>query len=155
WTLRVADKDTPGLAARAASYGSPLAFLERDLTWRQEVQSPDLRERLEGCLEDGRRLRADHPFYSYGFVPAGVSLPRLLAHQFLHTDLPHLGVNMLFLWSVGGLLELTLGAFLFVPAYLLCGVAAALVHAVFHPGSTEPAIGASGAVAGAMGLFAL
>lgn len=155
WTLRVAEKEAPGLTQRAAAHGSPLVFLERDPMWRQEIRSTDLRERLEACVEDGRRLRSEHPFYTYGFVPADVSGTRLLAHQFLHADALHLGFNMLFLWSVGGLLEFTLGAALFVPAYLLCGVAAALAHAAFNPGSTEPAIGASGAVAGAMGMFAL
>jgi membrane associated rhomboid family serine protease len=39
--------------------------------------------------------------------------------------------------------------------YLLTGVAAGLLHVGAHLGSTEPAIGASGAVAGLMGLFAV
>ena len=155
WTLRLADQQAPGLVQRAGTHDSPLAFLERDPHWRREVQSAELRSRLEDCLADARRLRSGHPFYAYGFVPAEVSLPRLLAHQFLHADVFHLGFNMLFLWAVGGLLELTLGAALFLPAYLVCGIAAALGHAAFHPGSTEPAIGASGAVAGAMGMFAV
>jgi membrane associated rhomboid family serine protease len=155
WTLRLADQQAPGLVQRAGAYDSPLTFLERDPHWRREVQSAELRERLEACLEDAGRLRSGHPFYTYGFVPAEISLKRLLAHQFLHADVFHFGFNMLFLWAVGGLLELTLGAALFAPAYLLCGVVAALGHAAFHPGSTEPAVGASGAVAGAMGMFAV
>jgi len=155
WTIRLADQQAPGLAQRAGSYDSPLAFLDRDPHWRREVSSAELRERLEACLEDARHLHASHPFYAYGFVPADVSLPRLLAHQFLHVDVFHLGFNMLFLWAVGGLLELTLGSAVFASAYLACGVVAALSHAAFHPGSTEPAVGASGAVAGAMGMFAV
>ena len=155
WTLRLADQQAPGLVQRAGAYDSPLTFLQRDPHWRREVQSAELRERLEACLEDAGRLRSGHPFYAYGFVPAEISLRRLLAHQFLHADVFHFGFNMLFLWAVGGLLELTLGAALFAPAYLLCGVVAALGHAAFHPASTEPAIGASGAVAGAMGMFAV
>lgn len=155
WTLRVAEAQAPGVSRRAEAYDSPLEFLERDGLWRGEVASDELRQRLEACLEDHRRLRAAHPFYAYGFVPARISAARLITHQFLHADLFHVGFNMLFLWTVGGLLELTLGAAVFVPAYLACGVAAALAHAAFHPASSEPAIGASGAVAGAMGLFAV
>ncbi len=155
WSLRVAEKDVPGLAQRAAGYGSVLAFLDRDDSWRREVASAELRQRLEDCLEDYRRIRSEHPFHRYGFVPSDISFTRLLAHQFLHADVFHLGFNMLFLWTVGGLLELTLGAALFAPAYLVCGFIAALAHAAFHPGSPEPAIGASGAVAGAMGMFAV
>jgi membrane associated rhomboid family serine protease len=155
WTLRVAEAQAPGLTQRAAGHSSVFAFLQADGYWRQEVQDGELRGRLEACLEDHRRLRQGHPFYTWGFVPAEISLWRLLAHQFLHADILHVGFNMLFLWTAGGLLELTLGAAAFVPAYLASGVAAALAHAAFHPGSSEPAVGASGAVAGAMGMMAV
>jgi len=155
WTLRVAEADAPGLARRAGGHGSALAFLEHDTLWRSEIKSSELRERLDACLQDHRKLRSEHPLYAYGFVPAEISLLRLLTHQFLHADVLHVGLNMLFLWTVGGLLELTLGAAVFAPAYLAGGVAAALAHAAFHPGSTEPVVGSSGAVAGAMGMFAV
>ncbi len=39
--------------------------------------------------------------------------------------------------------------------YLVSGAAAACAHAASAPGSTEPAVGASGAVAGLMGFFAV
>lgn len=153
WTLRVADAKAPGLTQRAAGHPSTLAFLRDDTLWRREIETGELRERLEGCLEDYGRLRAGHPFYAWGFIPADISLGRLLAHQFLHADILHVGFNMLFLWTAGGLLELTLGGAVFVPAYLASGIVAALAHAAFHPGSAEPAVGASGAVAGAMGML--
>jgi len=75
--------------------------------------------------------------------------------QFLHADLVHLLFNMLFLWAVGGLIESVWGAPLVTGLYLVSGVVAALAHAAFAPGSTEPALGASGAVAGLMGFFAV
>jgi membrane associated rhomboid family serine protease len=153
WTLRQAADQSPALAARAP--GPALAFLESDSSWRPLVSSADLRDRLEGCLEDHRALKTAHPFYRYGFVPAHVSLPRLFTHQFLHAGVLHLFFNMLFLWAVGGLLETDLGPAVFLPAYLAGGVAAALAHAVMNPVSVEPAIGASGAVAAAMGMFAV
>jgi membrane associated rhomboid family serine protease len=155
WTLRLAEEAVPGIGQRARGHGSVLAFLDRDARWRDEIPSAELRERLEGCLADYRRIRASHPFYRHGFVPAEVSIRRLLSHQFLHADLLHLGFNMLFLWSVGGLLELTFGGAPFSAAYLASGFAAALAHGAFHPQSAEPAIGASGAVAGLMGWLAV
>jgi membrane associated rhomboid family serine protease len=144
----------PVVQERASGHSSALAFLDADREWRSEVHSSRDRERIEACLEGYRALKASHPFHRFGFVPAEIGPVRLISHQFLHGDLLHLLFNMLFLWAVGGLLELTLGPALFVSSYLTSGVAAALAHAFAHPGSAEPAIGASGAVAGLMGMFA-
>lgn len=152
YSLREGD---PALQERLRAHSSALAFLERDGQWTTEIESPTTRERLSFCLEDYKKLKARHPFYRYGFVPAEAGPLRLLTHQFLHADFLHLLFNMLFLWTVGGLLELTLGPAVFVPSYLVSGIAAALAHAGAHPDSAEPAVGASGAVAGAMGMFAV
>ncbi len=100
-------------------------------------------------------MREGHPFYRWGFVPAKITAPRLVVHQFLHADLVHLLLNMIFLWAVGGLIESVWGAPLVTGLYLVSGVVAALAHAASAPGSTEPAVGASGAVAGLMGFFAV
>jgi membrane associated rhomboid family serine protease len=155
WTLRRSADQAPALAAMARGQPSVLALLEKDPRWRDEVAAEDLRARLESCLEDYRALRASHPFHRFGFVPAQITPARLLTHQFLHADAPHLFFNMLFLWAVGGLLEVSLGAGRFVIVYLAGGAAAALAHAAGHPGSAEPAIGASGAVAALIGVFAI
>ncbi len=136
---------------RAKRYSSPLTFLEEDTLWAFEARSDLDRERLTACREDYRRLKSEHAFYRYGFVPGNPTLLRFLSHQFLHADFLHLLFNMLFLWTAGGLLETTLGTAGLVPFYLLAGIAAALSHGATHPGSAEPAIGASGAVAGLMG----
>ncbi len=156
---KIAEYSVRGLPAatqaRAARYPSPLAFIEKDALWPSEATSPIDRERLLACRDDDLRLKRSHPYYRFGFVPAEISLVRLLSHQFLHADVLHLLFNMLFLWTVGGLIEMTLGATPFVVCYLLAGVAAALAHAAAHPTSAEPAIGASGAVAGIMGMCAV
>ena len=39
--------------------------------------------------------------------------------------------------------------------YLICGVLASLTHATFDPGSTVPALGDSGAIAGVLGSYSL
>jgi len=155
WSLRLLGREAPELESRLKGFASPLQFLERDSLWRSETKSPELRERLESYLSDYVALKRQHPFYSYGLVPAEFSATRLLTHQFLHADGLHLFFNMAFLWTVGGLLELTLGRVAFACSYLLAGVAAGLTHVALHPNSPDPAIGASGAVAGAMGMAAL
>jgi membrane associated rhomboid family serine protease len=154
WTLDHAGREVPSLAERRARHPTALTFLLRDPDWTEEIPLAEDRERLEHCRDDYRRLREGHPFYRFGFVPADPASLRLLSHLFLHADLLHLLFNMLFLWAVGGLLELTWGEGLFAAFYLASGVAAALTHAAVNAGSMEPAIGASGAVAGLMGAFA-
>jgi membrane associated rhomboid family serine protease len=155
WTIRLASAEAPALAALARDAPSRLALLESDARWREEVKSEELRGRLESVLEDYRALRASHPFHRFGFVPARITPVRLVAHQFLHADALHLFFNMLFLWAVGGVLEVSLGAGRFLLAYLAGGVAAAFAHAAGNLGSAEPAIGASGAVGALIGLFAM
>ncbi len=145
---------SPEVRHRAEAYSSPLAFIEQDTQWLSEATHED-RERLLACRQDYLRLKATHPFHRFGLVPADLSLRRLLSHQFLHADFLHLLFNMLFLWTVGGMIEATLGTAAFSVSYLLSGVVAALAHAAAHPGSAEPAIGASGAVAGIMGMCAV
>jgi membrane associated rhomboid family serine protease len=156
---RIAEHTLRGLPSavqeRASGHSSALAFLDADDDWHSEVDSPRDLERIGACLEDYRALKARHPFHRFGFVPADMGPIRLISHQFLHADFLHLLFNMLFLWAVGGLLETTLGTPLFVSSYLASGVAAAFAHALDQPGSAEPAIGASGAVAGLMGMFAV
>ncbi|MEN9216373.1 MAG: rhomboid family intramembrane serine protease [Gloeomargarita sp. HHBFW_bins_162] len=77
----------------------------------------------------------------------------LVSSQFLHGSLWHLLGNMWFLWLFGNNLEDVLGRWLFLFFYLLCGVVAALAHAVVIPASGIPLIGASGAIAGVMGGY--
>lgn len=154
WTLEKAGRARPSLAKRRALHPTALAFLLRDAAWPDEIPAAEDRERLERCRDDYRRLREGHPFYRFGFVPADPAPTRLLTHMFLHADLLHLLFNMVFLWAVGGLLELTWGGGFFAAFYTASGLAAALTHAAANAGSVDPAIGASGAIAGLMGAFA-
>jgi membrane associated rhomboid family serine protease len=155
WTIGLLARDLPELGEERRRHPSALDYLASDGGWREAVPEGELRDRLLRCVEERSALREGHPFYEWGFVPADITLPRLLVHQFLHADLVHLLFNMIFLWAVGGLVESVWGAVLFTGLYLVSGVVAALVHAASAPGSSEPAIGASGAVAGLMGFFAV
>ena len=103
-----------------------------------------------------RRRRARAHVVAGGTLRLGAGpaqLVGLVTHQFLHGGFLHLVFNMWFLWLCGCNLEDRWGRLVFVPFYVSAGIAAALVHMAAHPQSLQPMIGASGAIAGAMGAF--
>jgi membrane associated rhomboid family serine protease len=73
--------------------------------------------------------------------------------MFLHGSWLHIIFNMWALWIFGDNVEDYLGHSLYLVLYLVCGVAAALLHTLFNIGSTVPTVGASGAIAGVMGAY--
>jgi len=79
----------------------------------------------------------------------------VLYSMFLHGGLMHLGGNMLYLWVFGNNIEDHLGRAKYLIFYLLAGVAATAAHIIPDPSSDIPMIGASGAVAGVMGAYAV
>jgi membrane associated rhomboid family serine protease len=79
----------------------------------------------------------------------------LATSMFLHGGIAHLLGNMLYLWIFGNNVEDAMGRVRFVVFYLLCGLAAAMSHALVHPDSQVPMIGASGAISGVMGAYFL
>src|SRR5215467_13492326 len=91
----------------------------------------------------------------WGIVPDDISghLYTLLTSMFLHGGWMHVLGNMLFLWVFGRNVEDLIGSGRFLIFYLLCGLAAAVVHVIANAYSTVPTIGASGAIAGVMGAY--
>ncbi len=104
---------------------------------------------------------------TYGTVPARLSLwlagrttaeaafLPLLTSIFLHSGLMHLAGNMLFLWVFGDNVEDYFGHLGYLVFYLVCGVGSGLIHVLFNLGSRIPAVGASGAISGVMGAYAV
>ena len=91
-------------------------------------------------------------------LPPAIPLPfwsTLFTSMFLHGGWMHLGGNMLYLWIFGDNLEKVMGPIRFLIFYLVCGVAASLAHIFFGPGSSIPAVGASGAISGVLGGYLL
>jgi rhomboid family protein len=78
-----------------------------------------------------------------------------LTSMFMHADLLHVAVNLLFLWIFGGAVEALLGRGRFLALYLSAGYVAAYAQALLDTSSTGPIIGAAGAVAGALGAYAV
>ncbi len=104
----------------------------------------------------------------YGLIPYevthGVDLEPLLpvsvyvtlfSSIFLHGNAFHLASNMLYLWVFGKNVEDEVGRGRFAVFFVLCGLAAALVHVASDPASQRPTIGASGAVSGLLGAYLL
>ena len=107
--------------------------------------------------------------YMYGAIPAVVfghvqlppelmNLPAygtLISSMFLHGGWMHLIGNMLYLWIFGNNIEDVMGHAKFIVFYGVCGVIAALSHAIIDPESTIPMVGASGAISGVLGAYLL
>ncbi|GGO89874.1 rhomboid family intramembrane serine protease [Wenjunlia tyrosinilytica] len=77
----------------------------------------------------------------------------VLTAMFLHGSWLHLLGNMLFLWIFGNNIEDRLGHVRHLLFYLASGYVAAYVFALAHPDSSDPLIGASGAIAGVLGAY--
>jgi membrane associated rhomboid family serine protease len=79
----------------------------------------------------------------------------LITNTFMHAGWLHLISNMWFLWIFGPALEARFGRMVFSALYLGGAVAASAVHVMTHSGSTEPALGASGAIAAVIAAYAV
>jgi membrane associated rhomboid family serine protease len=79
----------------------------------------------------------------------------LITSMFMHGGWLHLIFNLIFLWIFGNNVEDAMGKLKFLLFYLAAGVAAVYTQAAIDPGSTIPTIGASGAIAGVLGAYAL
>ncbi len=107
--------------------------------------------------------------FSFGAIPSVVfgaaSLPpdlatipptmSLITSMFLHGGWMHLIGNMLYLWIFGNNIEDVMGHGRFIVFYFLCGIIAALAHAMTDPTSEIPMVGASGAISGILGAYLL
>jgi membrane associated rhomboid family serine protease len=97
--------------------------------------------------------------YTFGAVPDliihGQNFKSIFTSMFLHGGILHLLGNMLYLWIFGDNIEGICGHTRFVVFYLLCGFAAFFSHFILQPFSEIPMIGASGAISGILGAYAL
>jgi membrane associated rhomboid family serine protease len=95
--------------------------------------------------------RTSDALAAVGFPPSLT----LVTSMFLHGGWMHLIGNMLYLWIFGNNVEDAMGHARFIIFYLVCGVAAALGHALTAPSSAIPMVGASGAISGVLGAYLL
>jgi len=86
--------------------------------------------------------------------PAG-DFATLFTSMFMHAGWVHLLGNMLYLWIFGDNVEDRLGHGMFLVFYILCGLGATFAQMAVNMNSNIPNLGASGAIAGALGAYIL
>lgn len=97
--------------------------------------------------------------YQYALVPSEIDFSNIatlypfITSMFLHGGLLHIGSNMLFLWVFGDNVEGHLPPLMYLFLYLGAGIVGSLAQYFMNPTSTIPMLGASGAVAGALGAY--
>ena len=91
--------------------------------------------------------------YRFGFIPADFSIITIFSSMFLHGGISHIMGNMWFLWVFGDNVEGVLGHLKYAIFYLMCGLAATISQLLINPNSTIPMVGASGAIAGVLGMY--
>ena len=79
----------------------------------------------------------------------------IFTSMFMHGGLLHIAGNILFRWIFGNNIEDSMQKWKFVIFYLAAGVVANLAQVAVSPDSTAPGVGASGAIAGVLGAYAL
>ncbi len=89
------------------------------------------------------------------YITNGSHLGTIFSSMFLHGGLMHLGGNMLYLFIFGDNIESVLGSVRYLLFYLLCGVLAFASHYIIDLSSQIPMIGASGAISGVLGAYAV
>jgi len=110
-------------------------------------------KRLEELTEQAFAALEEHPWYRFGLIPSAPTATGLFAHMFLHGGWLHLIPNLFFLFLTGSFIEDRWGRGLYALFYVAAGIAGAALFVTKSPGFQGPLIGASGAIAGAMGAF--
>ena len=95
------------------------------------------------------------PQFLAGYVGFKMAFYPMFTSMFLHGGLMHLLGNMLFLYVFGDNVEDYFGHLPYLLFYLVCGIGSGLIHSLFNLTSSLPALGASGAISGVMGAYAV
>lgn len=101
------------------------------------------------------------PYTVYGIIPSNLRTGKLLTSCFVHAGLLHLIINMGVLYLFGRAVEQAMGKLEYGIFYIGACFASSLVHvgivlAAFPPYyASQPVVGASGAVAGVVAIYAV
>ncbi len=96
-----------------------------------------------------------HQALAFGSEPLTFPAFSFLTSMFLHGGWLHLLGNMWYLWIFGDNVEDRLGHGRFLLFYLGSGLVAGAVQYLTHPLARVPTVGASGAIAGVLGAYAV
>ncbi|MBN1508351.1 MAG: rhomboid family intramembrane serine protease [Sedimentisphaerales bacterium] len=86
-------------------------------------------------------------------IPAGWHVWQFLTYAFLHGGYMHIIGNMFFLYIFGNNINDKLGHLWYVLFYLAGAIFSGIGHTLVHLDSTDPTLGASGAVAAVTGAY--
>ena len=89
-----------------------------------------------------------------GTLPGAIpTWETVFTSMFMHASIIHIGGNMIFLWIFGNNVEDSMGPFKYFGFYIAGGLVALALQVAVGPNSTEPTIGASGAIAAVLGGY--
>ena len=108
---------------------------------------------LLGTIDSGSKLRIAQNLICQ--FDGQTDLITLVSSMFMHGGWLHLIGNMWFLWVFGDNVEDAMGPSRFILFYLLSGLVASAAQIATDTSSIIPMVGASGAIGGVMGAYAL
>lgn len=120
------------------------------------VDLPSVEELLRSGMQPEELPPALVALEHGGVTQSSIPFPvwfTLFSSMFLHGSPLHLAGNMLYLWIFGDNVEEVLGTVRYLLAYLFSGLMGSLLQIVSAPDSLIPTLGASGAIAGVMGMY--
>ena len=136
--------------------------MQQDKVFQRKLRNEEIITSTDDMYADWMRLKTEYELKQsgistrrYGFIPDQPSLLTSFTYMFMHASTGHLVGNMIFLWIVGCILEMGLGRVQYTVLYLVGGLFAGWAFWLVYMTSTIPLVGASGAVAGLMGAFAV
>lgn len=101
------------------------------------------------------KLMARSVTWSYSLKAGDPNFVTIISHMFLHGSFSHLLGNMIFLLAVGFIVELAMNRYLYLAIYLMAGIGSALFYIPSASETLIPSLGASGAISGLMGMYAV
>jgi len=136
--------------------------MQGDDLFQQKLRNDEIITPSDPVYAEWKDLKTEYELISsrltsrrYGFIPERKSLLTSFTYMFMHASTGHLLGNMVFLWIVGCMLEMGLGRLQYTVLYIIGGLSAVWLFWLIYMTSTIPLVGASGAIAGLMGAFAV
>ena len=115
----------------------------------------DEQRELDALVAEFFEARNSTPYYRWGLVPAQQRPAAWFTHMVMHAGFLHLFGNLFLLYLVGPAVEDAWGHVVFAVFYVAAGLVAAFFFIAGFPDVNEPLVGASGAISGVMGVFAV
>jgi membrane associated rhomboid family serine protease len=142
--------------ARPESFTISYAATPYEITHNEDIDRPVVVSHdVAGQDVKGRvRLRSEDETIPQAAIPFPVWFT-LFSSMFMHGGFAHIAGNLLYLWIFGDNVEEVLGHVRYALVYLACGLGASLAHIALAPDSLIPSLGASGAIAGVMGMYVI